>query len=201
MARVNNVLYLTDDIIYLKNKNRKDIIKYNINKNIIIEGKIANIDKFIKAYEKLLNENNLNNNLFGDTIKIIIRPNYTFADISLLKTVFEKFNYRKITIDNETKYYKLNNSNAYLNIFNNYIILTYIDEYKKTNSFVIPANYFNNNTDTFKYIKSKIANKDIYIIGKGEVMNEVFSLFESIYQNKTYIYSNHETYLLDNSKY
>lgn len=199
MTKVNNIVYLTDETIYLKTKH-ENIIKQNINKNIIIEGKIANIEKFIKIYENMLTQNNLNNNLFGDTIKIVTRPNYTYADITLLKSIFEKFNYRKIMFENEIKFYKLGNNNAYLNIFDSYIILTYIDEYKKNNSIVIPENFFENIKDLLQYIKNKVKNKEIFIIGKGELMKEIFSLFENIFENKTYIYANNETYLIENAR-
>ena len=70
--KLNNTIYLTDDTIYVKNKKRNNIIKYKINKNIILYGKVYNIEKFTKVYSMLLSENKLNNNLFGDTIKIII---------------------------------------------------------------------------------------------------------------------------------
>ena len=72
--KVNNLLYLTDNMIYLKNKKRKEIIKNKINKNIIKFGKIYNIEKFLKEYNIFLNKYHLNNNLFGDTIKVIINP-------------------------------------------------------------------------------------------------------------------------------
>ena len=194
--KLNNTIYLTDNTIYKKNKKRNNIIKYKINKNIILYGKVYNIEKFTKVYSMLLSENKLNNNLFGDTIKIIINPTYTPADIFFLKTIFEKFNYRKIVFEQETKKYKLNQSNAYLNIFDNYLLLSYIDEYKKTKSFLIPNNYFNTLNDTLKYIKNKIANKDLYLIGKGEILTEIFNSFEKKYQNKTYIYKDSEVFLL-----
>ena len=41
--KLNNTIYLTDDTIYVKNKKRNNIIKYKINKNIILYGKVYNI--------------------------------------------------------------------------------------------------------------------------------------------------------------
>ena len=68
--KINNIVYLTDDYVYLKHKKNNNIIKYKLNKNIVEAGKIANQPKFIKSYEQLLNINHLNNSLFGETIKI-----------------------------------------------------------------------------------------------------------------------------------
>ena len=195
--RLNNLLYLTDDYIYLKNRKLTQVIKYKINKNIILYGKIFNIDKFLKTFNNLLNEHHLNNNLFGDTLKIIINPTYTPADITLLKMTMEKFNYRKIIFENETKRYKLNTQNAYLNIFDNYQILTVIDEYKKIQSYLITTNFFNDNLALLKYIKSKIAKKDLYLIGNSAKLTEIFSEFETKHQNKTYMYTDHELFLLN----
>lgn len=197
MKKINNLLYLTDDIIYLKNTKLNNVIKYKINKNTILNGKVFKVEKFLKTYTNLLNKYNLNNNIFGDTIKIIINPFYTPADVYFLQKLMEKFNYRKIIFELETKKYKLNNQNAYLNINDNYAILTYIDEYKKTKSFLIPENFFVNTDDLLKYIKSKINNKEIYIIGKGEIMSQIFQKFENKYKNKTYIYSENELFLLN----
>ena len=199
MAKLNNVLYLTDDCIYLKNKKKDKLIKYKINSGIIEYGKIYNIDKFIKVYEKILKDNNLNNNLLGDTIKIIVSPNYTPADINLLKKLFERFNYRKIVVDNEIKTYKLNNNNCYLNIFDNFITLSFIDEYKKINSFTIYNNYFPTIDKLLSSIKDKIQNKEIILLGHGEFLQSFFECFENKYDNKTYIFTNFETYLIDNN--
>lgn len=195
--KINNLLYMTDDILYLKNRKKQNIIKYKLSKNTIRYGKIHNISKFMKEYNKLLNENHLNNNLFGDTIKIIINPLYNPADIVFLKQIMEKFNYRKIVFENEAKRYKLNMQKAYLNIYDNYMFLSYIDEYKKTKSYFIPADFFDSIQELLGYIKRKIKDKDLYLIGKGEMLNEVFNVFEKEYQSKTYIYKNHELFLLE----
>ena len=199
MAKLNNVLYLTDDCIYLKNKKKDKLIKNKINSGIIEYGKIYNIDKFIKVYEKILKDNNLNNNLLGDTIKIIVSPNYTPADITLLKKLFERFNYRKIVVDNEIKTYKLNNNNCYLNVFDNFMNLSFIDEYKKINSFIIYNNYFLTIDKLLSSIKDRIQNKEIILLGHGEFLQKIFEYFENKYDNKTYIFTNFETYLIDNN--
>ena len=47
--KTNNIVYLTDEYIYLKNKKKKDIIRYKINDGIISGGKISNIKNFIIA--------------------------------------------------------------------------------------------------------------------------------------------------------
>lgn len=199
MAKVNNIVYITDDCIYLKNKKRHLFIKSNINKGIIECNKIYNIEKFIKSYEKILKDNNLNNNLIGDTIKIIVTPNYYPSDIFMLKKIFEKFNYRKIIVENEIKTYKLNNTNSYLNIFDNYLFLTYLDEYQKIKSFVINNNYYLDINSLIKTIKDRINNKDILIIGHGKLLQDIFNKYESTYNNKTYLYSNYDTYVIDSN--
>ena len=199
MAKVNNIVYITDDCIYLKNKKRNLFIKSNINKGIIECNKIYNMEKFIKSYEKILKDNNLNNNLIGDTIKIIVTPNYYPSDIFMLKKIFEKFNYRKIIVENEIKTYKLNNTNSYLNIFDNYLFLTYLDEYQKIKSFVINNNYYLDINSLIKTIKDRINNKDILIIGHGKLLQDIFNKYESTYNNKTYLYSNYDTYVIDSN--
>ena len=197
MKRVNNIVYLTDETIYFKNVKTNKIIKQKINKNIIINGKVANIDKFMNVFDKILKDNNINNNIFGDTIKIIVNPTYTNSDNYLIKNLLEKFNFRKVLIENEIKNYKLNKENCYLNINNEYILMTYINEYQKIENYIIPNNFFNDEKSLFDYIKQKIKNKVVYLIGTGEKLNVFFNNFEQDYGNSTYLINDSDIYLLN----
>lgn len=192
-----NILYMTDDYIYLYNNKSNKIYKGAMPKKVIINGKIANINKFISKYESILKEYHLNNGLIGDKIKIIVHSKYTSADITLLKNIFEKLNYRKITIDNEIKYYKLNDNNAWINTNEGYLLLTYINDYKKTETILIESDFFNEQNDVYKYIKTKVGNKDIYLIGNSKNLDEFCNTFEKIYKNKTYMFTDSENYLLN----
>lgn len=197
MKKVNNIAYLTDETIYFKNVKTNKIIKQKINKNIIINGKVANIDKFMNVFDKILKDNNINNNIFGDTIKIIVNPTYTNSDNYLIKNLLEKFNFRKVFIENEIKNYKLNKENCYLNINNEYILMSYINEYQKIENYIIPNNFFNDEKSLFDYIKQKIKNKVIYLIGTGEKLNMFFNNFEQDYGNSTYLINESDIYLLN----
>ena len=198
--KTNNIVYLTDEYIYLKNKKKKDIIRYKISDGIISGGKISNIKNFIKTYEKLLNEFHLNNSLFGDEIKIIVLPSYLPSEINMLKNIFMVFNYRKIIIEKELKYFKLSNNNAYINVYNNYISISYLDEFKKINNLYFEPRLFKNEQDLIKYLKYILNSKEIYLLGNGNLLNTIFSDLENKTGIKTYLYSNHETYILDKSK-
>lgn len=194
--KVKNVLYIGDNVLYLKSKKDSNIIKYKVSKGILCNGKIVNYIKFNKIYEKLLNEYNLNNKLFGETIRIIVNSNYSLMDINILKNIFSYFNYRKVIVDIETKYYKLNKDRVYLNIFDNYSTLTYLDEYKKTNNIFIPSNMFFAEDDYLKYIKYVVKDKELYLLGEGSLLDVTFKKFEDLFNNKTYIFSDADTYLI-----
>lgn len=194
--KAQNILYLGDNTIYLKSNKNNKIIKYKTSKGVLVNGKIGNTKGFLKSYELLLQENKLNNKLFGEKIKIIVGPVYNGLDINILKNVFAYFNYRKIMVDNETKYYKLNGNNAYLNVFDNYCYLTYMNEYKKIISINILNNMFFNEQDLCAYIKYQIKDRELYLLGVGERLNNIFNTFEEKYGNKTYVFSNSEDYLI-----
>ena len=198
--KYNNILHITDDYLYLKNKKNKDIIKCKLANDIIYGGKISIIKKYMKTYEKLLSENHLNNSLFGETIKIIVPSNYTSADITFLKNIMNSFNYRKITIEKELKYYKLTNNISYINIFDNYFNITYLDEYKKINNIYMETNSFFKTEDISKYINYITCDKEVYLLGSGNLLKEVFSNLEDKFNKKTYIFSNCETYIITKAK-
>lgn len=192
-----NVIYMTDEYIYLYNNKHNKKIKVAIPKNIVVSGKIANINKFISKYENILKDNKLNTGIIGDKIKIIVNPKYTSADITLLKNIFEKLNYRKIMIDNELKYYKLTENNAWINVTDGFVLLTFINYYKKKETILIEKDFFSSTNELFKYIKSKVENKDIYLIGTGKLFSEFENNFERIFKNKTYLFTDSEYYLIN----
>lgn len=196
--KYNYVLHITDDNLYLKKKDK--VIKYKLAKDVIYGGKVANINKFMKSLEKLLSENHLNNSLFGEKIKIIVASNYTPADITFLKNIMNCFNYRKISIDKELKYYKLNCTNSYVNVFDNYSNITFLDEYKKVNNIYIETKCFVNNDDLMYYLNYILDKKEIYLLGSGNLINEIFSKFENKFNKKTYIFKNYETYIITSEK-
>ena len=198
--KYNNILHITDDYLYLKNKKNKDIIKYKLANDIIYGGKISNIKKYMKTYEKLLSENHLNNSLFGETIKVVVASNYTPADITFLKNIINSFNYRKIIIEKELKYYKLNNNIAYINVFDDYFNITYLDEYKKINNIYMETNSFFKTEDILKYINYITCDKEVYLLGSGNLLKEIFSKLEDKFNIKTYIFSNYETHIITSVK-
>ena len=198
--KFNNILHITDDYLYLKAKKHKNIIKQKLALNTVYGGKIYNIKKFMKIFEKLLNENHLNNSLFGETIKIIVSSNYTPADITFLKNIMTCFNYRKIVIEKELNYYKLNDKNTYINIFDNYFNVTFLDEYKKINNIYMETKSFYNNEDILNYINYITKDKEVCLLGSGDLLKEVFANLENKFDKKTYIFSNHETLIIASAK-
>ena len=198
--KFNNILHITDDYLYLKAKKHKNIIKQKLALNTVYGGKIYNIKKFMKIFEKLLNENHLNNSLFGETIKIIVSSNYTPADISFLKNVMACFNYRKIVLEKELNYYKLNDKNTYINIFDNYFNITFLDEYKKINNIYMETKSFYNNDDILNYISYITKDKEVCLLGSGDLLKETFANLENKFNKKTYIFSNHETLIITSAK-
>lgn len=198
--KFNNILHITDDYLYLKAKKHKNIIKQKLALNTVYGGKIYNIKKFMKTFEKLLNENHLNNSLFGETIKIIVSSNYTPADITFLKNIMTCFNYRKIVIEKKLNYYKLNEKNTYINIFDNYFNVTFLDEYKKINNIYMETKSFYNNEDILNYINYITKDKEVCLLGSGDLLKETFANLENKFNKKTYIFSNHETLIITSAK-
>ena len=192
-----NVLLLTDKYIYFKNNSK--ILKYQIDKGIVINGKVANIEKFNKVFSKFLKKNNLNNTIFGDTIKVIINNTWTNADMFVIKYILININYRKIEFIYDIDFYNMNTKNAYLVIYDNYMILNYLDDYKKHSTILVTSNMYDKLEDFMDYIATKVLKKELFILGYGTMLQDFFNVFEDTYNIHTYIYANNETYFLDNT--
>lgn len=195
--KIKNTLYLTDDTLYLKSKD--EVIKWKVRQNVLKNGKIASISKFTKEYEKLMQKYNLNNSIFGQTIKIIVNSAYLDSDITVLKNIFTCLSYRKVIVEKELKYLSLTASKAYLLIYDTYSFLYYLDEYQKARSILIDSNIFAESSEYEKYIARKVKGKELFLLGQGDKLNHFFQTFEKNYNILTYLYNNHATYFVDKS--
>ncbi len=202
---LKNIIYLTDDYLFIGNTKTKEYKKIKVPKNILKNGKVINLNKFLEFMISTINKNNLNNSIFGNNIKIIVSSKYNNVDITIIKNIFTKLNFKKIIIIEENKYYNLKPNKAYLDIFNNYMLLTYIDDYKEIKEYILDYDYFliDNlfNMDYLEqFIKNKINKRELYLLGYGKYLNDFYNTFEKKYHNITYLYSNHDTFIIDSVK-
>lgn len=188
---------MTDNWIYFYNYKLKKKYKASMSKNVIKNGKIADIDKFIHRYEEVLKENHLSGSVFGDKIIIVVHHKYTKADAAILKSIFEKMNYRDIKIIYEYKYYDMLEDRVWINYNRGYLLLTYIDDFGKLESFLIEEGFFESDRELYEYIKKRIKNRDIYIIGNSKKIDKFYQDFEKEFENKTYIFTTGESYILN----
>ena len=193
---MKNVLYLVDDYILYYSKKLKKLLKYKLPTKTLRNGKIANTKLFISSYKKFLTTHKLNNNLLGDTLTVIVNPDYTKVEIDILTNVFLSLSYRKINIVNEIKLYKLNSNNAYLNYNDQYLILTYQDEFKEKNVYLIDQKLGSNEL-LINLINSKLKNRNIMGFGLNKDLAAFLKRLESNSLNTGYYFANNESYLID----
>ena len=196
MKKNKNILYLSDDYIFLYSHNLKKMIKYKLPNNVLKNGKVANTKLFIANYKKFMHEYKLNNNLLGDKITIIVNPSYTKTDIDLITNLFQDLAYRKVQIVNEMKLYNLNSSNAYLNYNNEYFIFSYLDYYKVKHSYLLPTELFTESA-VIELLSKLIKKRNVFCFGLKKDLAQFILKFEAKTSNIVYTFQNNETYLLD----
>ena len=103
---MENILYL-DDYINLYNKKKDLLIKNIPYKGTLKYGKIIDHIKFIKKYNKILENNKLNKNILGSSILVIINDSYTKEDKRIIKEALENLNYKRVVFKKELEYFKI----------------------------------------------------------------------------------------------
>ena len=161
---MENILYL-DEYINLYNIDCNKIIVYKPYKNSLNKGRIINKDKFIKIYNKMLKEYNLNNKIFGSDIKVIINKNIYEEDKNILINVLENLNYKHIDFVKEDKYLKISKNDLYVVYNYTYFYIYYMDSLGNIKTVMYELN------DNIKLFLSNILEsyqkKNIYIYGKN----------------------------------
>ena len=161
---MNNILYI-DDYINLYNKNRKEIIKCLPYKDTLKNGLIIDRKKFIKRFNKLLNDYKLKNKIFSDNVLVIINNLYNKDYKLYLKDILEELNYKNIKYISEIKYLNFNKKTIFINCNYTYFYITYINEFGN-----IEINLYKNdfiNKEILLDILKLINKKTIILYGKN----------------------------------
>ena len=59
---------------------------------------------------------------------------------------------------------------------------------------------FYNNDDILNYINYISKDKEVCLLGSGDLLKEVFANLENKFDKKTYFFSNHETLIITSTK-
>ena len=154
---MENILYL-DDYINLYNKKKDLLIKNIPYKGTLKYGKIIDHIKFIKKYNKILENNKLNKNILGSSILVIINDSYTKEDKRIIKEALENLNYKRVVFKNELEYFKIKKNSILINANQDYINITYLENNGKVKVFNLEYNSFFKEIliDVLKKFKNKI---------------------------------------------
>lgn len=161
---MDNILYL-DDFINLYSKKNHALIILKPYRNTLRNGMIIDRNKFIKKFQKIIDEYNLGSTFFNENIFIVINNLHTYEDKILLKDIMEELNYKNIKFIQETEYLKLNKDNIYINYNNSYFYILYINELGKIEVNLYKKDDINNGF--IKYIIKSLNGKNIILYGKN----------------------------------
>lgn len=161
---MDNILYL-DDFINLYSKKNHALIILKPYRNTLRNGMIIDRHKFIKKFQKIIDEYNLGSTFFNENIFIVINNLHTYEDKILLKDIMEELNYKNIKFIQETEYLKLNKDNIYINYNNSYFYILYINELGKIEVNLYKKDDINNGV--IKYIIKSLNAKNIILYGKN----------------------------------
>lgn len=124
------ILKFTDNFIFIKQKDK--LIIEPISKNIIVNFKIVNIEKFIEELNEIIKKNRLNTLLIKNKIKIIIPSYYNETDKFLIDYTFKILNYYNYELIKENEIYKelINDNNAVISLWDTIGELSYKEKNK-----------------------------------------------------------------------
>jgi len=124
------ILKFTDNFIFIKQKDK--FIIEPISKNIIVNFKIENIEKFIEELNEIIKKNRLNSLLIKNKIKIIIPSYYNETDKFLIDYTFKILNYYNYELIKENEIYKelIIDNNAVISLWDTIGELSYKEKNK-----------------------------------------------------------------------
>lgn len=187
---MENILYL-DDYINLYNRRKNKIIKIKPYKETLKNGHIINREKFIKIFNKKINEFKISNNIFNNKITVIINMSYTKEDKLLLQLILEELNYKDIKFIQEINYLKIDKKSLYINYNYTYYYIYYLNDFGNMEILMYENNSINRKL--FLEVIDLLNKQNIYVYGKNYL--EVKNVLESANFNY-YYFENSEDFIL-----
>lgn len=184
------VMYLVDNnVILWINKNIEQPVIEQFSKNVIIKGKIAKPNDFVKQLNNILKKHNLNKRLFNNNTSVINMPNYTQADLNILHDCLEKCNFNEIKVINILNLYKIKRNTVWLIANNTYMIIIYYSANKLKSLFLDYELFKNNISLIIKHIHNFINNKNVILLGHYKDISTFASKIENNSDQKVYYYN------------
>lgn len=170
---MKNILYIDDYInLYVGELNK--IIVSKPYKNTLKNGLIADGEKYIKNFQKLSKEYNLNNGIFNNNIKVIINKECTLENKKTIINILEELNYKNIEFIQELEIIKLDKNKLYICFNESYFYIYYLDNLGKTKYLLYENNQINKTL--LNRILQSINKKEIFIYGKNYLeLNNILS--------------------------
>lgn len=187
---MKNILYL-DDYINLYSKSLDEIIVIKPYQDTLKSGKIVNRKKFIKMFNKIKEEYNLNKSLFSEPIKIIINSNYNVEDKILLKETLEELNYKNVIFINELSLVKLDKSVLFINFNNSYFYIYYVNDLGNIKMLLYENNVINKGL--IENILKLLTFKKIIVTGKN--VEEIIHILKNRQYNYLYYEDNNNLFI------
>ncbi len=178
---MEDYLYLDDNINLYSKKNGKIYIVVPY-KDTLKDGRIVNKEKFIKKFSELIKDLKINNNIFNNSISVIINNNITLEDKEIIKDTLEILNYKKIKFIREINYLALNKDKLFISYNYSYFYFYSINYRGNTEMLVYDNNRINKEL-IVKIIKL-LNKKKIYVFGKN--YNELITILNDL--NLDYYY-------------
>ncbi len=183
-------IYLYENTIQYKEN--EQIKKTVFPKESMAYGKIKNINLFEQTLYKFINKEKWITFLKTKKIQLIIPGDYENVDKEILLTILNNLGLTHITCYDEKNLYPINKNQIYINVHNNYLLLT-----KKKSKKNITINYpfyiFNGFKNTLNYILKKYKNNYFYLYGSNE---QIPTFVIKLQNKKVYYYQNYKNYII-----
>ena len=167
--------------MYLTNINFKSILYPLLNYKVI------NKQLFCEEFNKIIEENKINNRILTDNINIIIDDTFKEIDKENLKTILKELSFNKILFINGINIFHLDDNELLINISENNIKFYY---YSKILNINIYFKKYKQILNTYiKEILKKYNIKIIKIYGDYKDINNIAKYIEKVLFKEVYTYS------------
>jgi hypothetical protein len=190
MKNIRYIIYVNNDMLYLKDRKTTKIFKekfISIKNNEIID-----YQKFLFEISKFIKQNHIKISIFGYKLIFIKNNNLSKLQVKTYKNVLDNY-FKKISFIDVNSILNINKKIVIANITEHYIDFYYSKELIRINKIL-----YLREEEIFKYFIDNIYNPQKFIIiGNDKNIKTICDTLSKNLKTNTYYTENYETYIID----
>lgn len=190
------IMYLTDKEIICYQKKEAKYFSWKIDSKIIKFGKVIHRPKFQNELNKFFKKEKILKKFYRNIIYFLTPPTFEEIDKEIMQITLEDFLVSEVRFFKEVNLYQGKKNTIWVNIFDNYAYITFLNEKNKKTILWQKENEYSIEENIQRIIEKYPKIKKIICIGSIKTIPHISQKIEIMVKKRVLYYEDYDQYLI-----